>query len=155
MDEDGGKMALALAHAQSRLDDQFARVNQIQGTLGVMLGFVATSIGIIFASPVSIRPDGTLVQTASLALLLFAGGVFGFGLALFRLYRDPEDLESTLGLNNSKINVDQARERLTRRYLTYYRRNQEVLRRRFLLVNVGIAALLLGIAIYAGARLAS
>ncbi len=138
-------MALGLQYARDRLDDQFERVNQIQIGLGVLLGFVVTTVGLVFESGGSLTDYDRTLELVALVLLLLAGGIFGFGLALFRLYRDPEDIRSTLGLEDAAVSAEEARQRLMRRYLTYYHRNKEVLRQRFLLVNLGIGCLLVGI----------
>ncbi len=148
-DNESQKVALGLAYAHGRVDDQFARVNQIQGTLGVLLGFVVTAIGLIFSSGKTWTAQNLGADAVALACLMAAGTIFGFGLALFRLYRDPEDIVATVGLGDESVSFEAAQHRLLDRYLRYYQRNKQTLRRRFFLVNVGLALLLLGIFAFA------
>ncbi len=148
-DNESEKVALGLEYAHGRLDDQFSRVNQIQGTLGVLLGFVVTAVGLIFSSGKTWTAQNLGADAAALGCLVTAGVIFGFGLALFRLYRDPEDITATVGLGDASVSFEAAQRRLMERYLRYYRQNKATLRRRFLLVNVGLALLLLGILLFA------
>ncbi len=148
-DERASKVALGLEYARDRLNDQFERVNQIQTTLGVLLGFVVTTVGLVFEAARTGATYDRALEVGSLSLLLGAAGVFGFGLALFRLYRDPEEIRTTVGLDDPSVSAVDAQVRLMGRYLTYYHRNKLAIRRRFLLVNLGIAALLAGIALFA------
>lgn len=148
-DSPSEKSAMALDYAKSSLDNQFARVNQIQTSLGVLLGFVVASIGLIFSSGKTWNGSSLWIDGSALGLLLVAAAIFGFGLAVFRLHRDSEDITTTLGLDNLTISVDEARRRLIARYLRYYRENQRAIHQRFLLVNVGIGALLAGVFLFA------
>ena len=152
-DDPPSKVALGLDYARSSVENQFARVNQIQSALGVLLGFVVTAIGLAFAFRRPATAAGFLVDGTALLLLLAAGAIFGFGLAIFRLHRDPEPIRTTIGLDDPSVRPEDAQRRLLERYLRYYEENKRAIRRRFLLVNAGIAMMLAGIVLLALANL--
>ena len=143
------KVALGLEYARASVDNQFARVNQIQAVLGVLLGFVVTAIGLVFSIRRAHAPGLLILSEASLALLMAAAVIFGFGLAVFRLYRDAVPITAVIGLDDPNMTPPDAERRLMERYLRYYEENKRVIRRRFQLVNAGIALLLAGILLFA------
>lgn len=142
------ELDLALDQLRHRLDNQHSEFDTLQSKVGTTLGFVITSIGILFALGYPYLHSHLEAAQASATMLLLSAGVLGASyMSVFK--RDVPSAKWMLKkLNDPEISVETLKVELVDNYMGVLAANDRHKFARLVAINVAIALLIAGAAVF-------
>lgn len=131
------------------LDDQLASIDGLSSKVSVVLGFVVSTIGIIFSVGRSTLLSQPALTIIILILLLGAAVLLVFSYRVSE-YLDTPQPEGLLDLlNDPKVTTDDLLSELVSNYSGAYLANAKLIQQKFSRFNAALVMLVAGIAIFA------
>ncbi|HTT15448.1 MAG TPA: hypothetical protein VMG81_06720 [Thermoplasmata archaeon] len=149
-----GRLDLGVAQVQRLLDNQLSSVDTIQTKIGVLLGFAATSLALIFSFGYSWVAAHGWLATGSAAALLASTAIFGASLMLTDYQIAPEPSWRVKLLNDADVKADELKEQVIGAMWKAYDTNRTLIDSRFGVVNIAVVLLVVGLGILVGGVLA-
>lgn len=139
---------LGIDQIERVLDNQVASVDSIQTKVGVLIGFAATSLALLFSFGYGWVTGHVAIASVSAAALLASVAIFAasYMLAAYEQAPDPAWL---VGLMNKRpLKLDEIKAEVIGSAWKAYDANKVLIDRRFSLVNWAIGLLIVGLGIF-------
>lgn len=143
------KLDIGMDLSKRILDNQLASIDQLQTKVGVLLGFDATTFGVIFAFGHAWAVGHVPEAGLSAGLLLAAAAVFGLTMRNADYLEAPDPKQFVERLNDAKETPDTVQDWAIGNLLGSFLENRKLIDQRFALVNSGIILMLLGLTAFA------
>lgn len=144
------KLDVGLELSKRLLDNQLDSVNQLQTKVGVLLGFDATALGVIFSVSRSWIADHPIFGGVVGFMLTLAAVIFAIALWTSDYLEAPNPNSLVTKLNDSRVRVEDLVDWGIGNLLGAFLTNSNLIRSRFRFVNAGIIFMLLGLAVFVG-----
>ncbi|HZY91876.1 MAG TPA: hypothetical protein VFG07_03755 [Thermoplasmata archaeon] len=142
------RLDLGIQQSQRVLDQQLSGVDQLQTKIGVLLGFNATLLAVIFSIGHAWLLSHPAVAWASGGTLLASMAIFAASLALEDYTISPRPDWLVAMLNDSGKSLTDLKEELIGNFAGAYDENKRLINQRFALINLAIVLMLLGLAVF-------
>jgi len=130
------------------LDQQLSSVDQLQTKIGVLLGFDATSLAVIFSVGRAWLVSHRLIWVISALALIASAVIFAASLALEDYLISPRPDWLVGLLNDENMQLDAIKEELIGNFAGAYQENKKLILQRFVLVNWAIALMIIGLSVF-------
>lgn len=142
------RLDLGVEQTHRLLDTQLASVDAIQTKIGVLLGFTATSLVVLFAFGGTWVATHLAISTVSAVTLLSAAAIFGIAMML-EDYSDSPGPGWLVGLLNDETNsTETVKEKVIGDAWNAYDDNRKLIQQRFRLVNAAVILMIAGTAVF-------
>jgi hypothetical protein len=148
MSQSDAELEVALDQAKRTLDNQVTDLRSLQTKAGVALGFVLTSLSLMFSVGHSVVLT-TPTSSVAVALPMSAAAVILAACFFSIRIRDVTNIDWLMGLvNDSSVTTAQLRTKLLANYWDAIKLNSAPLRNRHWYVDGGFAVFLIGVLIF-------
>ena len=142
------RLDLGLSQAQRLLDNQLSSVDTIQTKIGVLLGFAATTLALLFSFGAAWVMAHRILAAISGTLLFGSVTAFGSSLMLEEYVTAPDLTWLIQMLNDTSNKTEAVQENVIGAMWKAYDENKSYIDQRFRLVNWAIVLLVLGLGVF-------
>lgn len=142
------KLDLGIDLSKRILDNQLSSIDQLQTKVGVLLGFDATILGVVFTFGRSWAVAHIIPAGISGVLLFGAAVILGWTLRDEDYLEAPDPKKFVAEINNPAVTPPQLQDWAIGRLLGAFLANFQLIRRRFGMVNKAIILMLAGLGVF-------